>query len=43
MEIITREFNVNIGDEINIYFIGDIHEGNVNDAEAEFKRAVQII
>ena len=43
MEVITREFSVDIGDEINIYFIGDIHEGNVNHAESEFKRAIQII
>jgi hypothetical protein len=43
VEIITREFNVSIGDEINIYFIGDIHEGNVNHAEAEFIQAVDII
>jgi len=43
VEVITREFSVDIGDEFNIYFIGDIHEGNVNHAESEFKRAIQIV
>lgn len=43
MEIITREFNVECGQEVNLYFLGDIHEGNVNHAETEFRRAVNII
>jgi len=43
VEIVTREFIVELTDETNFYFIGDIHEGNVNHAEPEFKKAVQII
>jgi len=43
MEIVTREFVLDTGQEINIYFLGDIHEGNVNHAETEFRRAVQIV
>lgn len=43
MEIVSREFDVACGDEINIYFLGDIHEGNVNHAESEFRKAVNII
>lgn len=43
MEIITREFSVECGQELNIYFLGDIHEGNVNHAGSEFRKAVNII
>lgn len=43
MEIAQRNFRVNIGETLNIYFLGDIHEGNVNHAEDELKEAVKII
>ena len=43
MEIVTREFNVQPGQRLNFYFLGDIHEGNVNHAEGEFRKAVNII
>jgi hypothetical protein len=43
MEIGHKNFNVKIGDVYNFYFIGDIHEGNVNHAEKELKQAVKII
>ena len=43
MEIVTHDFSVECGDEINIYFLGDIHEGNVNHAEPELRKAVNII
>jgi hypothetical protein len=43
MEIARKEFNRKIGGKVNIYFLGDIHEGNCNHAEAELKEAVNII
>ena len=43
MEIAKREFNLKIGEKLNIYFLGDIHEGNCNHADAELKEAVRII
>jgi hypothetical protein len=43
MEIIKKVFNCKVGEEYNIYFIGDIHEGNCNHAEKEFKKAIEII
>jgi hypothetical protein len=43
LEVITREFPVECGQELNIYFLGDIHEGNVNHAEHEFRKAVSIV
>jgi len=43
MEIATHNFKCKLNDTYNIYFIGDIHEGNINHAEKEFKKAVKII
>lgn len=43
MEIIKKEFHVSIGETVNLYTLGDLHEGNVNHAEAELKAAVRII
>jgi len=44
MEIKSHCFNLDgRKDFINLYFLGDIHEGNVNHAVDEFKEAVKII
>jgi len=43
MEVKTKKFNCKRGDSFNIYFIGDIHEGNINHAEDELKECVKII
>ena len=43
MEVVRKELTVSCGDTMNIYFIGDIHEGNVNHAEPEFRKAINII
>lgn len=43
MEIIKKDLFLKEGKTLNIYTIGDIHEGNVNHAEAELKEAVRII
>lgn len=43
MKLITEKFNVKSSDQINVYFLGDTHEGNVNFAEKELKKAVKII
>ena len=44
MEICERRFDLEgMKDYINIYFVGDVHEGNVNHAADEFRRAVAII
>lgn len=43
MEITRHDFRANRKDKYNIYFIGDIHEGNINHAEDEFKQAIKII
>lgn len=43
MEIAQLKINVKANDIINIYFLGDIHEGNVNHNEKAFKEAVKII
>lgn len=38
-----QNFNCSIGDEINIFFLGDIHEGNINHDSKSLKKAVDII
>lgn len=43
MEIIKKDIFKKEGEILNIYTIGDIHEGNVNHAEEELKEAVKII
>lgn len=43
MEIQKKNFNLKIGESVNIYFLGDIHEGNCNHADKEFRQAVKII
>ncbi len=43
MEIYKRNFPLKIGEKINVYFLGDIHEGNCNHADREFRQAVKII
>jgi len=43
MEIAKKEFKLKIGEKLNIYFLGDTHEGNCNHADTELKEAVRII
>ena len=43
MEITSKFFRCEKGSQFNFYFIGDIHEGNVNHAEDEFLEAVEIV
>jgi hypothetical protein len=43
MEISSKRIKRNPGDKINIYFLGDIHEGNCNSNEKSLKEAVEII
>jgi len=43
MEIISKTIRANFGDEIHVYFLGDMHEGNCNHAEKELLKAVDII
>ena len=43
MEIIQKNIRANYGDEVHLYFLGDMHEGNCNHAEKELKQAVDII
>ena len=43
METLVKGFAINRRKSFNIYFIGDIHEGNINHAERELKEAVQMV
>jgi predicted phosphodiesterase len=43
MEVFNYPLEINGGERKNIYFLGDIHEGNVNHAEADLRKAVKII
>ncbi len=43
MEIYRKNFTLKIGEKINLYFLGDLHEGNCNHAGKEFREAVKII
>jgi len=43
MEIARKEFKTNHSETINIYFLGDIHEGNSNCDREALKKAVKII
>ena len=43
MEVTRKSFKCTEGTKLNFYFLGDIHEGNVNHAEKEFAEAVKII
>ena len=43
MEIAQKVIHCELGEKINIYTLGDVHEGNCNHAENEFKEAVKII
>lgn len=43
MEILEFKLNLEKPEKIDIFFLGDIHEGNANHAETEFKEAVKYI
>jgi len=43
MELLSKDIHVQDGSEINIFFLGDIHEGSANHAEKEFAQAIRII
>ncbi len=43
MEIGKKRISVRVGDEINLYFLGDIHEGNCNVNYGALEEAVQMI
>ena len=43
MEICQKNLHYKINDEINVFFLGDIHEGSANHASKPFKRAIQYI
>ena len=43
MEIAQRLLSYKIGSVINIFFLGDIHEGSGNFADKPFKRAINYI
>lgn len=43
MEIGSKRFNLGVNEKINIYFLGDIHEGNCNSDEGALAEAVNII
>ena len=43
MELASKDIYIKAGDEVNIFFLGDIHEGSANHADREFRKAIQII
>lgn len=43
MEILKKKIACNWGDDITIFFLGDVHEGSANHAEKEFNESVDII
>ena len=43
MEFGQKDIHVKTGDKINIFFLGDVHEGSANHADSEFRRAISII
>lgn len=43
MEVAKKKIKIKPGETISIYFLGDVHEGSGNHAEAEYNKAVSII
>jgi len=43
MEVLRINKTIRPGEKLNCYFLGDIHEGNINHAEKELMEAIEII
>lgn len=43
MNVYKKVLKVKTGDAVSLYFLGDVHEGNINHAGSEFATAVKMI